>query len=144
MAGLTLCFLENPLGLRCELFLLPRLVPLGENDPPNLQDTLSRHVQNSGMKCSFCRLDCLYLSTCCMARMSSPCSSSRPCSFSLFASCCAFFFSRQARLASLFFSLRDFVLWESLSAQSSKPNVKHVIKIYWGQYMTDIDVRFYL
>ena len=81
------------------------------------------------MRCSFCRLEFLYLSTCCMDRMSSPCSSSRPCNFSLFASCCAFFFSRQARLASLFFSLRDFVLWESLSAQSSKPNVKHVIKI---------------
>ena len=38
------------------------------------------------------------------------CSSSRPQSFILLASCWAFFFSLQAREASLFFSLRDLVL----------------------------------
>ena len=35
------------------------------------------------------------------------CSLSSPCSFTLFASCCAFFLRRQARDANLFFSLRE-------------------------------------
>jgi len=67
------------------------------------------------------------LFTCCIDRIRSLCSSSRPWSFSLLASCCAFFFSLQARLANLFFSFLDFVL---VGKGTSLTGVKALISLF--------------
>ena len=110
MTTLTLCLLQNLLSFQSKFLLRSkvRFVPVGfvpfslDNFLDLLQVAHKFIYKESHFKIIFQATkdggrDLL-------------CSSSRPQSFILLASCWAFFFSLQAREASLFFSLRDLVL----------------------------------
>ena len=122
MTTLTLCLLQNLLSFQSKFLLRSkvRFVPVGfvpfslDNFLDLLQVAHKFIYKESHFKIIFQATkdrgrDLL-------------CSSSRPQSFILLASCWAFFFSLQAREASLFFSLRDLVLlWKINNRQAGRP-----------------------
>ena len=124
--GLTLRLLENLLRLLCEFLLWMvgvrpgGFVPLGLDNSLDLQQVVHQFICKQTVS----------VHNSADLQFYSLCSSSRPQSLILLASCWAFFFSLQARLASLFFSFLDLVLlWKENKFPANIINVSRLFNI---------------